>query len=180
MDTQTTAVIIAVAIAVLVIAVVAWLIVRNRRSQELRRRFGVEYDRAVQSSGRISAAEADLIARTKRVEGLHIHPLSPGDRDRFAERWRKTQASFVDNPVAAVAEASALVDEVMRARGYPVADFEHRVADISVDHPQFVEHYREAHAISVAAQRGTARTEDLRRATIHYRDLFEDLLETAA
>ncbi|HEX4826178.1 MAG TPA: hypothetical protein VFV19_17900 [Candidatus Polarisedimenticolaceae bacterium] len=180
MNPQTSAIFTAVAIAVIVIAAVAYLVVRNRRTEELRRRFGTEYDRTLKNTGRRSAAEADLAARTRRVENLAIHPLAPGDRDRFAERWRATQASFVDNPVRAVTEASALVDEVMRARGYPVADFEMRASDISVDHPRFVENYREAHAIAVEAQRGTARTEDLRRATIHYRDLFENLLETAA
>jgi hypothetical protein len=180
MNPQASAIFAAVAIVVIVIAAVAYLILRNRRTENLRRRFGTEYDRTIKTIGRRSAAEADLLARTKRVEELDIHPLAPGDRDRFAERWRATQASFVDNPVRAVTEASALVDEVMRARGYPVADFERRAADVSVDHPRFVQNYREAHAIAVSAQRGTARTEDLRRATIHYRDLFEDLLETAA
>jgi len=179
MDNPTNALIIAVAIAALIVAVVAWLMFRNRRTEALRRQFGPEYDETVRAAGRRAAAEADLLARTKRVKALEIHPLTTTDRDRFAERWRATQASFVDNPAQAVGEASALVDEVMRARGYPVADFEHRAADISVDHPRFVQNYREAHAIALAAQRGTARTEDLRRATIHYRDLFEDLLEAA-
>jgi hypothetical protein len=169
-----------IAFGVVIAAVVAWIIVRNRRSANLRQHFGTEYDRTVEATGSRARAEADLLARSDRVKRLGIHPLAPGDRDRFTARWRTTQASFVDNPVNAVAEASALVDEVMRARGYPVADFERQAADISVDHPRFVENYREARTIALAAQRGTARTEDLRRATIHYRDLFEDLLETAA
>ena len=168
-------------IALLVIAAAAaWLIARNRRTDLLKRRFGTEYDVAVEKAGRRTAAESELLERAKRVQTLDIRPLSPNDRDRFSERWRTTQASFVDNPVGAVAQADALVDEVMQARGYPVADFDRRADDLSVDHPCFVQNYREAHAIALAARRGTARTEDLRRATIHYRDLFEDLLNTAA
>jgi hypothetical protein len=169
-----------IAVVLLLGAAFAFAMFRRRRSEDLKRRFGTEYDRTVEMQGDRAKAEADLLARTARVEKLDIHPLAPGDRDRFVDRWRATQASFVDNPVGAVAQASALVDEVMRARGYPVAEFERRAADISVDHPRFVENYREAHAIALAAQRGTARTEDLRRATVHYRDLFEDLLDTAA
>ena len=169
-----------IAAAMILAAVFVWAVIRNRRSEDLKRRFGSEYDKALEDKGKRSAAEAELLERTKRVEALEIHPLSPSDRERFIDRWRSTQAAFVDNPVNAVTQASALVDEVMRARGYPVAEFERRAADISVDHARFVENYREAHAIALAAQRGTARTEDLRRATVHYRDLFEDLLETAA
>jgi hypothetical protein len=112
------------------------------------------------------------------VEKLAIHPLSAGDHDRFADRWRSTQASFVDDPAGAVSKAETLVEEVMQARGYPVGDFDQRAADISVDHPRFVENYREARDLAVASQRGVAKTEDLRRATVHYRALFEDLLQT--
>jgi hypothetical protein len=176
-------VVLVLAVAILLAAAVAWavafFVVRRRRSDDLRRHFGTEYDRVLQERGSRSTAEAELLARARRVKQLEIHPLSPADRERFADRWRVTQASFVDNPATAVTQADSLVEEVMRARGYPVADFEARAADISVDHPRFVEDYREAHAIALAAQRGTARTEDLRRATIRYRDLFEDLLESA-
>jgi hypothetical protein len=171
---------IALAIAlVVVVAAAVWLVVRNQRSQRLKARFGSEYDRTVQSAGARPAAEADLLARAKRVATFDIRPLSPGDRDRFAELWRQTQAAFVDDPAGAVARAEALLEEVMQARGYPVADFERRADDVSVDHPRFVQSYREAHAIALASRRGSARTEDLRRATIHYRDLFEDLLDSA-
>ena len=178
MDTPTTLLFI-VGIAI-VIAGLAWLVARNRRTEKLKSKFGSEYDRTVRAAGRRITGEAELMSRAKRVADLDIHPLSGEDRDRFAERWRRTQAAFVDDPARAVAEADALVDEVMHARGYPAADFERRAGDISVDHPRFVQNYREAHAIALAARRGTARTEDLRRATIHYRDLFEDLLNTAA
>lgn len=158
-------------------ALVAWTVIGSKRSKGLRRRFGTEYDLAVKTSGSRRRAEADLASRTKRVAELDIHPLSAGDHDRFADRWRSVQASFVDNPAGAVADAEKLVEEVMRARGYPVGDFDQRAADISVDHPRFVENYRHARDLAVASQRGTAKTEDLRQATVHYRALFEDLLE---
>ena len=167
-----------VGIALVIAAAVAWVVIGKKRSEGLRHRFGTEYDLAVKTTGSKARAEVDLASRTKRIEGLEIHPLSTGDHDRFADRWRSTQASFVDNPSGAVAEAEMLVEEVMRARGYPVGDFDQRAADISVDHPRFVENYREARELALASQRGVARTEDLRRATVHYRALFEDLLET--
>lgn len=168
-----------VGVAFLAACAVTWMIVRNKRSEALKTRFGSEYDHAVTVAGSRSGAEADLNSRTKRVKLLDIHPLSSGDHDRFADRWRATQASFVDNPGAAVTQAGTLVEEVMRARGYPVSDFNQRAADISVEHPRFVENYREARELSVANQRGAASTEDLRRATVHYRALFEDLLGVA-
>ena len=107
---------------------------------------------------------------------LDIHPLSERERDRFADRWRMTQAAFEDNPAIGVSEASTLVEEVMQARGYPVSEFNQRAADFSADHPQFVANYREAREVALAYQRGAARTEDLKRATIHYQALFADLL----
>jgi hypothetical protein len=165
-------------VSLLVGAAVVWVVMGKKRSAGLKRRFGTEYDLAVKTSGSRRRAEADLASRTKRVERLDIHPLSAGDHDRFADRWRSAQASFVDNPAGAVSDAEKLVEEVMRARGYPVGDFDQRAADISVDHPRFVENYREARALALASQRGSAKTEDLRRATVHYRALFEDLLET--
>jgi FtsZ-interacting cell division protein ZipA len=177
MDSQTLT-LIAIVIALAVVIGVALYVVRNRRTELLKRRFGSEYDHTLDAFGSRSTAEADLVDRTKRVKEHDIHPLSRSECDRFADRWRKTQASFVDNPVSAVAEADALVEEVMQARGYPVADFERRADDISVDHPRFVQNYRDAHAIAVSARRGTARTEDLRRATLYFRELFEDLLES--
>jgi hypothetical protein len=171
--------IVVVSVVVLLIAAsVAWVVIGRKRSETLKRRFGAEYDLALKSAGSRSGAEAELASRTKRVERLDIHPLSAGDHDRFAERWRSTQASFVDNPAGAVSEAETLVEEVMRARGYPVGDFDQRAADMSVDHPRFVENYREARDLAAASQRGAAKTEDLRRATVHFRALFEDLLQT--
>lgn len=175
---ETWMIIVIVGVAFVIALAVAWVAIGKKRSEDLRRRFGTEYDLAVKTTGSRSRAEADLSSRARRVEKLDIHPLSAGDHDRFADRWRSTQASFVDNPSGAVSEAETLVEEVMRARGYPVGDFDQRAADISVGHPRFVENYREARELAVASQRGAAKTEDLRRATVHYRALFEDLLET--
>jgi hypothetical protein len=176
---QNTTVVLIVLLAIAT-AVIVWLAMRVQTSTRLKKTFGPEYDRTLEAKGTRKLAEDELVARQKRVHALELRPLSVTDRDRFADRWKVTQASFVDDPIDAVAHADALVDEVMQARGYPVAEFERRAADISVDHPRFVQNYREAHSIALAARQGTAQTEDLRRATIHYRSLFEDLLETAA
>ena len=164
-------------LAILVIgAVIAFMYVR-RRSEHLRERFGPEYDRTV-GDGRFSG-ERELAARERRVERLDIRPLDPEQRDEFARRWRDIQAQFVDAPGEAVQEAGTLVHEVMGERGYPVEDFEQREADLSVHHGEVLEHYRAAHGITVAYREGHAGTEDLRQAMVHYRSLFEELLETA-
>ena len=166
-----------VTIAVIVIAAVLWLAMSRRRSQQLRDRFGPEYEHAVRTEKNVRRAEATLEARAKRVDALHIRPLSPEDSTRFDATWRGVQARFVDDPKGAVTEADRLVGEVMSARGYPLGDFEQRVADISVDHPDVVMNYRAAREIALVHARGQASTEDLRQAMVHYRALFKDLLE---
>ena len=166
-------------ITVAAIAVVAavWLMMAKRRHLRLRQRFGQEYDQTVREMGSQRRAEAALDARAKRVEHLQIRPLSAADAARFGEAWRQLQNRFVDEPSTAVTEADRLVGEVMHARGYPLGDFDQRAADISVDHPRVVANYRSARAIAQRHARGEANTEDLRQAMIHYRALFEDLLD---
>ena len=168
-------------VAIVLIAIVGSLILFNRRrSDHLRERFGSEYERQVQELGSRSKAEADLAEREKRVSKLTIQPLSPADQDRFLDRWTKVQATFVDDPERSVDYADALLAEVMSARGYPVSDFEQRAGDISVDHPNVVQHYRAGHDIALRHSRGEASTDDLRQALIHYRSLFEELVTERA
>ena len=162
-------------IVVLGFAVAAWMYMEKERVRRLRTRFGPEYDRTIRERGPHGAA-AELERRQKRIEALDIRELSKDERERFGESWRVQQARFVDDPRAAVGEADHLCSKVMRARGYPISAFEQRAADISVDHPRVVEHYRAAHAIALRHEPGAATTEDLREAMVHYRVLFEDLL----
>ena len=174
---------IVVAVAViLVIAVVAWLYVRKRRSRtaDLRQRFGSEYERAVREHGSERKAEAKLTDREKRVEKLNIRDLNPMERERFSKRWESVQSRFVDSPKGAVTEADDLVSSLMKARGYPVSDFEQRAADISVDHPRVVENYRSAHEIALRVGKDEATTEELRTAMIHCRSLFDELVQAPA
>jgi len=167
-----------IAVIVAAVLVVGWLALQRRRSETLREQFGPEYERAVEQAPDRAAAEAELQARRERVQDLSIRPLSRATHHRYSEEWASVQAMFVDDPPKAVEQADALIQDVMRARGYPVGDFEQRAADISVDHPSVVEHYREAHAIATADRRGDEDdTEALRRAFVHYRALFADLLE---
>jgi len=163
-------------LVILLVAVALALWLRNRRSANLKSRFGPEYNRAVSEVGTEREAEALLHAREKRVAKFSIRPLSAEKRDRFVLIWRKVQADFVDDPKAAVTHADDLLGEVMETRGYPVTDFEQRSADLSVDHPEMVQNYRAAHEIALQHARGEAGTEDLRRAMIHYRALFDDLV----
>ena len=157
------------------------LSLRKRRTERLRTQFGgAEYSRAVTEGGSRRQAEAVLDKRAERVQRLHIRPLEPGDRARFLESWGRVQARFVDGPGGAVTDADQLLGDVMSTRGYPVSDFEQRVADISTDHPLVLDNYRVAHHTAVRETRGLASTEDLRQAMIHYRTLFEELIREPA
>jgi hypothetical protein len=164
-------------VVVVIVGVIAWRAGRRRRSQRLQERFGPEYDRTLEAAGRKSDAEAELEARQQRVESLEIKPLDDTDRERFRERWRVVQALFVDDPASAVGQADVLIGDVMRARGYPVGDFDQRAADVSVNHPQVVEHYRTAHDLAAKQRAGAGDTEQLRQAIVHYRALVADLLD---
>ncbi|MGH2675397.1 MAG: hypothetical protein ACRDH1_08315 [Actinomycetota bacterium] len=166
-----------IALALIIGAAVVFVIVARRRRQGLQERFGSEYDRTVDHAESRRRAESELADRVRRVGRLELRPLDPDRRDEYARQWRDAQAHFVDAPGEAVQEADRVVAEVMAERGYPVEDFEQREADLSVHHSGVIEHYRAGHGITLAYRQGHAGTEDLRQAMVHYRALFEDLLE---
>ena len=170
------------AVVILVIAVVAWLYMRKRRNTtaSLRKKFGPEYDRTVLVHGTGRKAEAKLEDQQTRVEKLNLRDLDPTEHARFLKQWESVQSRFVDSPKGAVAEADDLLSSLMKARGYPVSDFDQRAADISVDHPRVVENYRSAHEIAQRVGNDAATTEDLRAAMIHYRSLFDELVQMPA
>lgn len=163
-------------VVALVVALVVWKRQSAQRSARLRQHFGPEYERALSQHKSRAAAERELEQREKRVEELEIRPLSAEQCARFGNSWNELQQRFVDDPRVAVSEADLLVKQVMKARGYPVGDYEQRVADLSVEHASVLNHYRAARSIAKASERGEASTEDLRQAMVHYRALFTDLL----
>jgi hypothetical protein len=148
-------------VLVAAVAFVAWGAARKKRTENLRGRFGPEYSRTVEDAGDRKDAEKELQARADRRAKLDIRPLAPEVRERYADRWREVQTRFVDDPSKAVVEADELVQ---------------RAADVSVDHPRVVESYRAAHSVWEANRSGSAGTEDLRQALVHYRALFDELL----
>jgi hypothetical protein len=181
METVIIALLVIVAVLIVAGAIAAFVIDRDKKRREMREGFGPEYHRELARSGGDRAkAQKELEARQKRVSSFDLKPLSAEDAQRFSDQWRNTQERFVDDPNAATGDADRLVQEVMQARGYPMADFDQRANDVSVDHPGVVENYRSAHQISQRNERGEANTEDLRQAFVHYRSLFDDLLETEA
>jgi hypothetical protein len=165
-----------VVVAVIVVVAVLALSLGRRRAH-LKARFGPEYERTVRETGDVRRAEAALTERASRVQRYEIHPLPGEEARRFAAEWRRVQAMFVDDPGAAVTSADTVVTELMTARGYPMADFDRRAEDLSVHHAAVVRNYREARAIARRHADGQAGTEDLRQAIVHYRALFDDLLE---
>jgi hypothetical protein len=169
-----TSLVIIIATTVAVAVVLAYL---ARRRAGLRARFGPEYERAVQDAGSAIRADAALDARAKRVTKYEIRPLGRDESIRFSDQWWQVQSRFVDDPAAAVAGADALVTELMTTRGYPMSEFDRRAEDLSVDHAGVVHHYRRGHTIALQHAREGASTEDLRQALVHYRALFDDLLE---
>ena len=173
-------VIVLAAALIVIAAVLVWLYLRNRKrtTAGLRQKFGSEYDRAVLAHGSERKAESKLEDREKRVEKLKIRDLDSTEHERYSKQWKSVQSHFVDSPKGAVAEADDLVSSVMKTRGYPVSDFDQRAADISVDHPRVVENYRSAHEIALRLGKDQATTEDLRTAMIHYRSLFDELVQT--
>ena len=173
---QRTLIVLVLVVAILAIAGVVIVVYRKRRSQHLKQQFGPEYDRAVLERGGAAKAEMELINREKRVQSFTIKALTAAERGRFAEQWSVIQNRFVDDPAVAVSEAASLVNRVMAERGYPMADFEQRAADVSVSYPSLVQNYRAAGVIVQRNGRGEAGTEDLRQAMVHYRSLFDELL----
>lgn len=167
-----------VILAIILIGVAVYVSNRRKTTTKLRERFGSEYDRAVLQHGSESKAQANLEQRETRVDNLTIRELTTLERERYLANWQAVQSRFVDHPRGSVTEADELVSSLMRDRGYPVADFDQRAADISVNYPRVVEHYRSGHAVAMRVGSDDATTEDLRTAMIQYRTLFEELLQT--
>src|ERR1700730_11025910 len=175
MDPKILTAIIVVIVAVLVVVAVL-LVTRNRKTEHLKQKFGSEYDRVVHQHGDPQRAETVLAEREKRVSHFELRSLPPTERERYARQWAFVQRKFVDDPKGAVNEADRLVTDVMNVRGYPMSEFSQRADDISVNYPHAVGNYRAAHEIVLRHGRGQASTEDLRKAMVHFRSLFDELL----
>jgi len=173
-------IVVLVVLALVLVVVAATAAGRSRRSARLKQRFGPEYDRRLEEHGDRRLVEAELRDVTRRRDTLDVQPLSEPARLRYLDSWQVLQAAFVDRPDHAVEEADQLVAQVMRERGYPVEDFEDRVDMVAVDHPEVVEHYRGARAIAERNSQSLADTDELRQALLHYRRLFEELLDASA
>jgi hypothetical protein len=177
-------IVLVVVVVVLVLALIAAgvMLFQRRRTERLQEHYGPEYERSLSEAGNRRAAEAQLTEREKRHRDLDIRDLRSDERDRFAASWADIQREFVDDPKRAVSDADALVLDIMRTRGYPVGDdggdFERRAEDISVEHPDVVQRYREAHSVRDATERGDVDTENQRAAVSSYRSLVTALLDT--
>ena len=167
-------------LAIVIAAFYAHLYSRRRHSDMLRRRFGPEYDRVVGQEQSVTRAENVLEFRQKARKAIQLRSLVPGDRLAFVSRWNDIQQQFSDEPCEAVLGADLLINDLMEARGYPIDNFEQRWELISVDHPVLVQNYRAAHDVAMRQKSGHVTAEDLRKAMIHYRSLFDELLRESA
>ena len=179
MDSQVLLVLVIAAVVILG-GIAAWAYLGRQRTARLQQRFGPEYDRTLGTAKTAAEAEARLVERANRVDRFKLKPLTAEQAEAFAEKWRRLQARFVDDPDDAVGQADVLVTEVMTARGYPPEEFDRRAEDVSVDHPNVVANYRIARTLLERRRRGEADTEELRQAVVNYRSLFDELLETRA
>jgi hypothetical protein len=161
---------------VMAIAITAWWLYQRNRTQHLREHFGPEYDRRVTEAGDRRRAEAELARSESRVRNLKVRTLKDSDRIRFRHEWRLCQARFVDDPSGAVNDADRILTDIMRVRGYAVDDASARTTDVAAAYPDRAMDYREANDIVVEHRRGLASTEDLRKAFIDFRALFDEIL----
>jgi hypothetical protein len=177
---DSTVIVLIVVIVVLALAAAGVMLFQRRRTERLQEHYGPEYERTLSQAGDRRAGEAQLTEREKRHRELDIRDLRAEERDRFASSWAEIQREFVDDPKRAVRDADMLILEIMQSRGYPVGDdgddFERRAEDISVEHPEVVQRYREAHAVRDATESGSADTEQQRSAVTSYRSLIDALL----
>jgi len=175
---MTTVTVIIVVLVVVLLAAAATMFVRNRRRAELQHRFGPEYDRVVEQADSRKDAENHLAGLAQRRDELTIRDLDATERARYDSEWESIQTRFVDEPGPAVDAANGLIKTVMRERGYPVDDFNERADLVAVDHPDVVQHYRDAHAAHERHRSsGGIETEDLRQSFVHYRALFAALVQ---
>lgn len=170
---QTTTFLIILAAIVIALGLI-WFFLRQRKTTKLRDRYGDEYDRTVERVGGRGDAERNLADREQRVSELHIRPLSAAERDRFTGEWHEAKTLFVDSPQEAVLRGDRVLGAMMEARGFPVQDFDQRYEDLTVNHAEVANHYREGHEI--ADKGANATTEEMRRALNHYEKLFAEMV----
>ena len=172
-----TVTIVLIIVALVIIAAVVYGVQVGRR-KKLQSTFGPEYDRVVADTGSRTEGEKELREREKRHAELELKPLSAESQATYSAAWEEVQMQFVDNPTGAVSTADELVTRLIAERGYPTGDYDDQLSNLSVEHASTLQHYRDAHEISQRSADGTASTEDLRQALVHYRALFADLLGT--
>ena len=168
-----------IVVALIVIGVAIWLTMRKRRTDELRGKFGDEYDRTLEAKGDRARAEDDLREREERVDSLVIRPLTADEHRKFADEWHEVKAVFVDSPAEAVLHADRMLATMMKTKGYPMADFDRRYEDLTVDHGDVARHYRAGHDIAGRHADGNTSTEDMRQAMKHYEALYDHLAADA-
>ncbi len=175
---ETKYIIIVVVVVIILGLILAAIFSRRQRSKRYTEKYGSDYGHAVKSMGSQTKAQKEMDDRKERVDSLDIRSLSLPEREKYLSEWKAVQAKFIDQPGPATVEADHLIMEVMQLRNYPVADFDQRAADISINYPDLVSNYRRARAIAIKNEQHKADTEELRQALVHYRALFNELLIT--
>ena len=114
---------------------------------------------ALGAAGGVAAADDGARPSMERPGAADVQLMPEDHAGRLREQWHQVQATFVDDPRGAVAQADTLVAEVMQTLA-----------------AGFAEHKR---GLEASWQRGEqAGTEDLRVALQSYRAFFDRLLHS--
>jgi hypothetical protein len=173
---MTTTGIVLVLLAILVLVALGVAIAFSVRHNQVRQKFGPEYDRVAAVKRGKLAADRELRDRARRHAELQLKELDPATRTWYRENWQRVQARFAESPDTAIGEADELVTRLIGDRGYPVGDYDEQLDLLSVEHAWVINDYRVAHDIAQQHARGRADTEMLRQALMHYRALVADIL----
>ncbi|GLZ77387.1 hypothetical protein Afil01_21940 [Actinorhabdospora filicis] len=171
-----TLILVLVLVAVAAIGLVVWYLARQNN---MKRRYGPEYERLVAGFGR-KAADRELRDRERRHAELDLREVPEDRRTDYINRWRQVETSFVDAPEAAVRKGEEIINRVIAEIGYPMNDEDETLAQLSVDHPRTLSGFRDARALTRPGRHGMASTEELRQALVQQRALVAELLDSKA
>lgn len=170
-------IVVAVVVVLVIAGLVWWFMGRDKR--RLRKQFGPEYERTVERRDTRDAAHDELERRLERHERYQLRSLSDQERAGYVAKWRELQRVFAKQPATGLLEADDVVTALLADVGYPTDGFEQQAADLSVEHAEVIDDYRDGRAVVRDVRGGHAGTEEIRVALLRYRNVFERVAEAS-